>query len=47
MWPVPSLDVGARVDSAAVALFVECAGSVAPRFTIDKAEEATAVVDSL
>lgn len=47
LWPVPSLDVGARVDSAAVALFVECAGSVAPRFTIDKAEEATTVVDSL
>jgi len=30
-----------------VALFVERAGSVARRFTIDKAEEATAVVDSL
>ncbi len=47
LWTVPPLDVGARVDSAAVALFVERAGSVAPRFTIDKAEEATAVVDSL
>ena len=47
LWPVTSLDVGAGVDSAAVALFVGRAGSVAPRFTIDKAEEATAVVDSL
>ena len=31
LWPVPSLDVGAGIDSAAVNLFVERARSVAPR----------------
>ena len=30
LWPVPSLDVGAGIDSAAVNLFVERAHSVAP-----------------
>ena len=45
LWPVPSLDVGAGIDSAAVDLFVERARSVAPRFSIDKAGEAGAVVE--
>ena len=45
VWPVPSLDVGAGVDSAAVTLFVERAGSVAPRFSLAKADEASAVVE--
>ena len=34
LWPVPSLDVGAGIDSAAVTLFVERARSVAPRFSL-------------
>src|SRR5271167_1101548 len=33
LWPVPSLNVGTGVDSAAVALFVERAQHVSPRFT--------------
>src|SRR5271167_808350 len=33
LWPVPSLDVGAGIDSAAVNLFVERAQHVSPRFT--------------
>jgi predicted ATPase len=43
LWPVPSLDVGAGTDSAAVDLFVERARSVAPGFTL--AQEAAAVVE--
>ncbi|MGA9489725.1 MAG: adenylate/guanylate cyclase domain-containing protein, partial [Mycobacterium sp.] len=38
LWPVPSLDVGAGVDSAAVALFVERAQNVSPRFTVGDAD---------
>lgn len=34
LWPVPSLDVGAGVDSAAVALFIERAQNVSPGFTV-------------
>jgi predicted ATPase len=34
LWLVPSLDVGAGIDSAAVSLFVERARSVAQRFTL-------------
>ena len=34
VWLVPSLDVGAGIDSAAVNLFVERAQSVAPRFSM-------------
>ena len=34
LWPVPSLDVGAGIDSAAVNLFVERARSVVPRFSM-------------
>jgi predicted ATPase len=45
LWPVPSLDVGAGVDSAAVALFVERAQHVSPRFTIGDDGEAAAVVE--
>jgi predicted ATPase/class 3 adenylate cyclase len=45
LWPVPSLDVGAGVDSAAVALFVERAQHVSPRFTVGKDGEAGAVVE--
>jgi predicted ATPase len=45
LWPVPSLDVGAGVDSAAVALFVERAQHGSPRFTVGEAGEATAVVE--
>jgi predicted ATPase/class 3 adenylate cyclase len=45
LWPVPSLDVGAGVDSAAVSLFVERARSVAPRFSLTEADEAGAVVE--
>ena len=45
LWPVPSLDVGAGIDSAAVNLFVERAQSVAPRFSMGQADEAAAVVE--
>ena len=45
LWPVPSLDVGAGVDSAAVALFVERAQNVSPRFTVGDHDEAAAVVE--
>jgi predicted ATPase/class 3 adenylate cyclase len=45
LWPVPSLDVGAGVDSAAVALFVERAQHVSPRFTAADAGEEAAVVE--
>jgi predicted ATPase len=45
LWPVPSLEVGAGVDSAAVALFVERAQHVSPRFTVGDAGEAGTVVE--
>ena len=45
VWPVPSLEVGAGIDSAAVTLFVERARSAAPRFSLAKADEAGAVVE--
>jgi predicted ATPase len=45
LWPVPSLDVDAGVDSAAVALFVERAQYVSPRFTFGDDGEAAAVVE--
>jgi predicted ATPase len=45
LWPVPSLDVGAGVDSAAVALFAERAQSVSPRFTVGDDGQAAAVVE--
>ena len=45
LWLVPSLDVGAGIDSAAVNLFVQRARSVASRFSVANAEEAGAVVE--
>jgi predicted ATPase len=45
LWPVPSLDVGAGVDSAAVSLFVERARAVSPRFSVTNADEVGAVVE--
>jgi predicted ATPase len=37
LWPVPSLDVGAGIDSAAVSLFIERAQAVSPGFSVAKA----------
>ena len=45
LWLVPSLDVGAGIDSAAVNLFVERARSVASGFSVATVDEATAVVE--
>jgi predicted ATPase/class 3 adenylate cyclase len=45
LWPVPSLDVGTGIDSSAVALFVERAQAVSPRFSVANADEAAAVVE--
>jgi predicted ATPase/class 3 adenylate cyclase len=45
LWPVPPLDVGARIDSAAVSLFVERAQAASPRFSVTSADEAAAVVE--
>jgi predicted ATPase/class 3 adenylate cyclase len=45
VWPVPSLDVGAGIDSAAVTLFVNRARGVAPRFSMTQVDEADAVVE--
>ena len=45
LWLVPSLDVGAGIDSAAVTLFVERAHSVASRFSVATPDEATTVVE--
>ena len=45
LWPVPSLDVGAGIDSAAVSLFVERARSVALALLAGHADEAGAVVE--
>ena len=45
LWLVPSLEVGAGIDSAAVSLFVERARSVASRFSMATADEAAAVVE--
>ena len=45
LWLVPSLDVGAGVDSAAVSLFVERARSVSSRFSVARPDEAAAVVE--
>jgi tetratricopeptide (TPR) repeat protein len=43
LWPVPSLDVGAGVDSSAVTLFSDRARAVAPHFSMP--DEAKAVVE--
>ncbi len=45
VWPVPSLDLSGGIDSAAVNLFVERAHNLAPRFSIDNADEVAAVVE--
>jgi predicted ATPase len=45
LWLVPSLDVGAGIDSAAVILFVDRARSVASRFSMESSDEAAAVVE--
>jgi predicted ATPase len=45
VWLVPSLEVRAGIDSAAVILFVERARSVASRFSVATADEADAVVE--
>ena len=45
LWLVPSLDVDAGIDSAAVKLFVERARSVAQRFTLAGANETAAIID--
>ena len=42
---MPSLDVGAGIDSAAVNLFVERARSVASRFSLTNADDGAAVVE--
>jgi predicted ATPase/class 3 adenylate cyclase len=45
LWPVPSLDVGAGIDSSAVSLFVERAQAISPHFSVTNADEAAAVVE--
>ena len=45
LWPVPSLDVGAGIDSGAVNLFVERARGVAPSFAMTQSEDAAALVE--
>ena len=42
---MPSLDVGAGIDSAAVYLFIERAQAVSPGFSVANADEAAAVVE--
>ena len=44
-WLVPSLGIGAGIDSAAAALFVERARSAASRFSIASRQEADAVIE--
>ena len=45
LWLVPSLDVGAGIDSAAVSLYIERAQAVSPGFSLANADEAGAVVE--
>jgi predicted ATPase len=45
LWPVPSLDVGSGIASAAVNLFVERAHNLAPHFSMATTDEAGAVVE--
>jgi predicted ATPase len=45
VWPVPSLDIGAGIDSAAVSLFVERAHGIAPGFAMVNGDEVAAVVE--
>jgi predicted ATPase len=43
--PVPPLDIGASIDSAAVSLFVERAHGIAPSFAMVSGDESAAVVE--
>jgi predicted ATPase len=45
LWPVPSLDVSAGIDSDAVSLFIERAQAVSPDFWLAQPGEADAVVE--
>src|SRR6516165_8325293 len=45
VWPVPSLDIDAGIDSAAVSLFVERAQGIAPSFAMVGGDESAAVVE--
>ena len=45
LWPVPSLDLRAGIDSPAVDLFVERARSVASGFSMATTDEAEAVIE--
>jgi predicted ATPase len=45
LWLVPSLDVGAGIDSAAVNLFVERARSVTSGFSLANADEAVTILE--
>ena len=45
LWPVPSLDFDAGINSVAVSLFIERAQAVSPRFAVSNANEAAAVVE--
>src|SRR6201993_35940 len=45
LWLVPSLDLGAGIDSAAVDLFVERARSVASGFSMATTDQASAVLE--
>jgi predicted ATPase len=45
LWPVPSLDVQAGADSAAVELFVERARAVSPGFELGASVRAAAVIE--
>ena len=45
VWPVPSLDIGAGIDSAAVSLFVERAQGIEPSFSMVNGDESAAAVE--
>jgi predicted ATPase len=45
LWVVPSLDVRAELESPAATLFVERARTVSPGFSVDRPDEAAAVVE--
>jgi predicted ATPase len=45
VWPVPSLAIGAGIDSAAVSLFVERAQGIAPDLSLVDGDEAAAAVE--
>jgi predicted ATPase len=45
LWSVPSLDIGAGINSAAGSLFVERAQSISSRFSVSESQDATAVVE--